>query len=153
QPQPRPPKAVRPASGRPGGRPLRSAALRRVVHRGDLGDDLSVDHGQAVARALVHLDAALDAVIAVGDVIADRHFRVAQGNAVGGLAIGAHGPGGAVRVAVGDVVRDHARGLRAVLHGAALAVDALDHAAADMAPVDLAAGEAAADGTGHRCQL
>src|SRR5690606_27634981 len=98
-------------------------------------------------------DVSLLAVIAVGDVIADGHVRIAQGDAVAGLAVGAHGAGGAIRVAVGHRVGDHARGLRAVLHRAALAVDPLDDLAADVAAVDLAAGEAAAHRAGDRRQL
>src|SRR5690606_32623864 len=130
-----------------------SAARGITVDRGDLGHDLAVDHRQAVARALVHADAALGAVIAIGDVVAHRDLGIAQGDAVGRLAVGAHAAGGAIRVAVGHVVGDHARGLRTVVDRAALAVDALDHAATDVTTVDFAAGEAATHGARDRCQL
>src|SRR6478609_9309333 len=58
--------------------------------RGDLGDDLAVDHRQARARLVVHAHGALLAVVAVGHVVTDRTVLGTQRNAAARLVAGAH---------------------------------------------------------------
>src|SRR5690606_33948012 len=118
------------------------------VHPG--GDDLAVDHRQAVGlRLLVQAHGGFLALVAVGHVVADHLVLGAQRDALARLAAQAHGAGGAVRVAVGHVVADDLARLGGGVLGAALAFSAGDDLAAHMALVDLVADHATGDRAGR----
>src|SRR5690606_14649654 len=119
--------------------------------RRDAGHDLAVHHRQPVLeRALGQAHGALPAVVLVGHVVGHRDLLGPQRDAFARLLVGAHGAGGAVRVAVGHGVADHVGGLRGRSLGVAAGLGTVDHLAADVAPVDpvadVAAGHGAADG-------
>src|SRR5690606_26347970 len=80
---------------------------------------------------------------------ADDLVLAAQRDALARLAVHALGAGGAVRVAVGHLVADHAAGLGRGVLGAALALGAVHDLAADVALVDLVADHAAGDRAGR----
>src|SRR5690606_10647418 len=144
----RPPPGERPSVLATGPRLLAVGALRADVHAG--GDDLAVDHRQAVGlRLLVQAQGAFLALVAVGHVVADHLVLGAQGDALAGLLVHALGAGGAVRVAEGHGVADHPAGLGGGVLGAALALGAADDLAADVALVDLVADHAAGHGAGR----
>src|SRR5690606_7141995 len=83
------------------------------LRRRDPGHDLAVHHRESVLeRALVQAHGALPALVLVGHVVGHRDLLGAQRDALARLLVGAHGAGGAVRVAVGHVVADHVGGLR-----------------------------------------
>src|SRR5690606_38828805 len=120
----------------------------------DAGHDLAVDHRQAaIDRALGQAHGALLALVLVGHVVGHRHVLGAQRDALARLLVGAHGPGGAVGVAVGHVVADHVGRLRGRGLGMALGPGPVDHLAADMAPVDPVADVTAGHGATHGGEL
>src|SRR5690606_27537615 len=130
---------------------LATIGTRRGSH---LGDDLAIDHRQAVVqRALWHAHGALLAVVFVSHVIGNRHVLGTQGDGLPRVGVGAHGAGGAVGVAVGHLVSHHLRGLRSGGGGVALALGAVHHLAADMVAVDAVADHAAGHGAADGRQL
>src|SRR5690606_17434631 len=87
---------------------------------GHLGDDLAIDHRQPVARgAIRQAHGGFLPVVAIGHVVGDGHVLAAQRDALAGFAVGAQGPGGAVRIPVGHVPGHGARGRRSAGGGVA----------------------------------
>src|SRR3546814_9595012 len=117
---------------------------------GYLGDDLAIDHRQAVAgRALGQAHGGFLAVVAIGHVIGDRHVLAAQRNALARLGVGAHRAGRAVRVAVGHVPGHGPRRGRGAVGGVAATLGPVHRLAADMVACHAVADHAASHRAAH----
>src|SRR6478672_10259923 len=132
---------------------LGSALRIAAVDRSDLGDHLAIDHGQLVARLVVHADGAFVAIEAVGHVITHGLVLAAQRDPATRLAAGAHRAGGAIGIPIGHVVGNDARRLGGRSLGVALLLGVAHHLVFGVVLFNRAPGESAADRASDRRQL